>query len=86
MIDAIKKTILLLENSEDSDWSNLTVTEIKEILHGELYKIENNQEFDKVELSVLFAVASNVQEVAMRNNWHSKYLEIADVIDRYTER
>jgi len=29
LINAIKKTIELLENSEDSDWSNLTVIEIK---------------------------------------------------------
>ena len=86
MIDAIKKTIELLEDSEDSDWSNFTAIEIKEILQGELYKIENNQEFDKLELAVLFAVTGNVQETAMRNDWHAEYLKIADVIDKYTER
>jgi len=74
LINAIKKTIRLLENSKDSDWSGLTAVEIKEILQGELYKIENNQEFDKQELAVLFAVTSNVQETAMRtigmrNTW-----------------
>jgi hypothetical protein len=86
LINAIKKTIRLLENSKDSDWSGLTAVEIKEILQGELYKIENNQEFDKQELAVLFAVTSNVQETAMRNDWHAEYLEIADVIDKYTEQ
>ena len=86
LIDAIKKTIELLEDSEDSDWSNFTAIEIKEILQGELYKIENNQEFDKLELAVLFAVTGNVQETAMRNDWHAEYLKIADVIDKYTER
>ncbi len=86
LIHAIKKTIGLLENSKDSDWSSLTAVEIKEILQDELYKIENNQKFDKQELAVLFAVTSNVQETAMRNDWHKEYLEIADVIDKYTER
>ena len=85
MIDAITKTIELLENSEDSDWSNLSVVEIKEILRGELCKVENNQEFDKLELAVLFVVTGNIQETAMRNDWHTEYLKIADVIDKYTE-
>jgi len=86
LIDAIKKTIELLENSEDSDWSSLTADEIKELMQSELYKIENNQEFDKLELAVLFTVTGNVQETAMRNDWHTEYLKIADVIDKYTER
>ena len=86
LIDAIKETISLLENSKDSDWSSLTAIEIKEILQGEVYKIKNNQEFDKLEFAVLFAVTGNVQETAMRNGWHTEYLEIAHVIDRYTDR
>lgn len=86
LIDAIKETISLLENSKDSDWSSLTAIEIKETLQGEVYKIENNQEFDKLELAVLFAVTSDVQETAMRNGWHAEYLKIAGVIDRYTDR
>lgn len=86
LIDALKKAIRFLENSQDSDWSNLTAVEIKDVLRGELYKIENNQEFDKLELAVLFAVTGNIQETAMRNDWLTEYLRIADVIDKYTER
>lgn len=86
LIDAIKKTIKLLENSEDSVWSSLTAVEIKEILQSELRKIENNQGFNKLELAVLFAVTSNVQETAVWNDWHAEYLEVADVIDKYTGR
>ena len=86
LIVAIKKTIMLLENSKDSDWSNLTVVEIKEGLRNELYKIENNQEFDKLELAVLFTVTGNVQETAMWNGWPVDYLKIAGVIDKYTEQ
>jgi CRISPR/Cas system Type II protein with McrA/HNH and RuvC-like nuclease domain len=86
LIDAIKKTIKLLENSEDSVWSSLTAVEIKEILQSELRKIENNQGFNKLELAVLFAVTSNVQETAVWNDWHTEYLEVADVIDKYTGR
>jgi len=86
LIDAIKKIIRLLENSKDSDWSNLTAVEIKEVLRGELYKLENNQEFDKLELAVLFTVTGNIQETAIRNNWHVEYLETANVIDKYTEQ
>jgi hypothetical protein len=83
LVNAIKKTIELLE---DSDWSNFTAIEIKEVLRGELYKIENNQEFDKLELAVLFAPTSNVQETAIQNDWYAEYLTIAGVIDKYTER
>ena len=84
LIDILSKTIKLLEDSEDSDWSNLTAVEIREVLQGELYKIENNQSFDKSELAILFAVTGNVQETAMQNGWHDEYLKIADVIDKYT--
>lgn len=84
LIDALSKTIKLVENSEDSDWSNLTATEIREVLQGELYKIENNQSFDKSELAILFAVTGNVQKIAMQNGWHEEYLKIADVIDKYS--
>ncbi len=65
LISALERTIELLKESEDSDWSSLTAGEIKEILVREVQKIKNNQDFDKLELAVLFAVTSNIQETAM---------------------
>lgn len=84
LIDAIKKTIEFLENSEDSIWSNLSAVENKERLQEELNKIENNQKFNNLELAILFAPTGSVQETAMENDWHKEYMEIADIIDKYT--
>jgi hypothetical protein len=42
LISALERTIELLKKSEDSDWSNLTASEIKEILAREVRKIKNN--------------------------------------------
>lgn len=85
LISAIETTIKLLKHSEDSIWSNLTVLEVKEILERELFKIKNGEDFDKIELAVLFTVASNVQEIAMHNGWSKEYMEIAKVIDKFTQ-
>lgn len=84
LISALERTIQLLAESEDSDWSSLTANEIKQILELELQKINDGEEFDKVELAVLFTPASNIQETAMWNNWHSEYLRIAEIVDGYT--
>lgn len=83
LILAIEKTIQLLDQSEDSDWSSLTAVEIKKLLEAELQKIRNQQEFDKTELNVLFAPTGNIQETAMWNEWHKEYLKIADIVDSY---
>ena len=85
LISALERTIELLKNSEDSDWSNLTAGELVEVLDKEVSKIKNNQDFDKFEIAVLFAPTGNIQETAMRNDWHKEYLKISTAIDRYTQ-
>ena len=82
---AIEETISLLDCSTDSDWSSLTCHEVSEILNKELVKIRKGEEFDKLELGVLFAVTGDIQEISMRNDWHEEYLVIAEKIDHYTE-
>ncbi len=85
LISALERTIELLESSKDSDWSNLTADELAETLKKELSKIKNNRDFDKFEIAVLFAPTGNIQETAMRNNWHREYLKISTTIDKYTQ-
>ncbi len=85
LISAIERTIKFLEHSEESIWSNLTVAETIEILESELSKIKNGEEFNEIELAVLFTVASNIQEISMYNGWSKQYIEIAEVIDRFTQ-
>jgi hypothetical protein len=85
LVSALERIIELLENSEDSDWSNLTAGELAKVLSKELSKIKNNQEFDKREIAILFAPTGNIQETAIWNDWHKEYLEISEVIDGYTK-
>lgn len=80
----MERTIRLLEKSEDSDWSNLSVKEIIKILEDELVKINIGDKFNSRELKILYFPASNIQEIAMRNDWHSEYLNLAEIIDKYT--
>lgn len=84
LITAFERTIELLKNSEDSDWSSLTAGEIAEILNKELVKIKNNQKFDKVGIAVLFAPTGNIQEIAMQNDWNKEYFKVSTIIDIYT--
>ena len=86
LIATLKTTLFYLENSEDSDWSNLSVSDSKEILTIELQKIQAGIGFDKHELAVQFAATSNIQEIAMFNGWSEKYLELAEVVDELTGR
>jgi uncharacterized membrane protein YheB (UPF0754 family) len=84
LVDSLKRTVKLLEQSEDSDWTNLTVKEITAILEREIHKLKENQGFDKLELATLYAPTGYVQETAMANNWHREYLEIAKTVDKFT--
>ncbi len=82
LLIALERTNELLDQSENSDWSSLSAGEIKTILEREIYKIKENQGFDKLELAVLYAPTSNIQETAMWNNWHEEYLKIVKISNR----
>lgn len=83
LISAIEKTVQLLDQSKDCDWSRRTVVEIKKLLEAEPQKIRSQQEFNKTELSILFAPTGDIQETAMLNGWHKRYLVIAKIVDLY---
>ena len=84
LVDSLKRTVELLEQSEDSDWTNVTVEEISAILERELHKLKEKRGLDKLELATLYAPTGCIQETAMSNSWHQEYLEIAKTVDKFT--
>jgi hypothetical protein len=88
LVSVLEKTIELLEKSEDSMWTETTVSEAKEILETQLnyLKTTGNFEFsDKSKIKFLFLPTGALQEISITNGWSSEYLKFAQVIDRYTK-
>lgn len=81
---AIERTIKFLGDSEDSIFSELTAAEIIEILEKELIKIKTGQDFDETEVKLLFLPTSNIQEIAILNEWSAEYLKTAEIVDKHT--
>jgi len=84
LVSALEKTLSFLRESESSFWSSLAVEELISKLEDELYKLKNSQQFNLEQLKFLFAPTGPIQDTSIDNGWGDQYLEISDVIDRYT--
>jgi len=82
LIAVLNRTINYLETSEESDYSVLESGQII-ILKSTIESLSCNGKFDKLELKVLFAVTSDIQEISVRNNWADELIELASEFDEY---
>ena len=84
---AIIKEILvrileLLDNSNESIWSELNVYETKAIIKTQLKNINKNKKINIKKLNYLFFAAAPLQEISMANGWVNEYLELAEKFDK----
>ena len=84
LVSTLEKTLSFLRESESSFWSSLSVEELISKLEDELHKSENSQQIDLGQLKFLFAPTGPIQDTSIDNGWGDQYLEISEVIDRYT--
>lgn len=80
---ALKRTLLLLQRSESSDWASLPVEEVIRQLKVELDKARNSQPLDTKKLEFLYAPTGSLQEISIENGWGKEFIEIADIIDQF---
>jgi hypothetical protein len=84
LISALEETISLLQKSESSAWSSLSPQEIIRRLEAEIRKAQNRKPVDVDLLDRLFAPTGVLQEISIDNGWGTKFLHIAETVDRFT--
>ena len=84
LISALEETISFLQKSESSDWSSLSPQEIIRRLEAEVGKAQNRKPVDVDLLDRLFAPTGVLQEISMDNGWGTKFLRLAEIVDRFT--
>jgi len=83
VISALKRTKQLVESSESTFWSHLTLEEITHRLQLAISAIEAGERADLEELSLLYAPTGAIQDTSIDNGWGSEFLELAIVVDSY---
>lgn len=84
--DILKKLVVFLKQSEDSIWSDLTVSEVLQILEKQLLSLEAKAKVKTRQLRYLFLPTAPLQEIALHNGWSDEYLEVAEQFDRWLEK
>ena len=74
-----------LEESVNSDWSAVSVSEMKQILIESIDLLNDGKGIDVQLLKTAFAPTSFLQEIAMANNWSNEYIELAETFDSLIE-
>ena len=83
LIVALEETISYLRKSEPSAWSNLSIEDIIRKLEAEVVKARNAKPMDVYTLERLFAPTGAIQETSIANGWGTRFLRIAEVIDKF---
>jgi hypothetical protein len=82
LLDVLRETRTLLASSTESDWSSLTPEEVVDLLDRHIASLRSRKSVhDTVELRSLFAPTAEIQEIAMANDWHDRYAELAARFD-----
>ena len=84
LISALQETISFLQNSQSSDWANMSVEDIIQELESEIVKAKNSQPIDSKLLGILFAPTGAIQETSIDNGWGDDFLRISELIDQFT--
>lgn len=82
LVTVLKRTQAWVVQSSDSDWAALSVTEIAAVLDREICALGLTGELiDKDELALLFSPTADIQEIAVSNGWHQRYLVLSTIFD-----
>lgn len=80
--EILQVVIIQLEHSGPSVWAALSPSEVVEMLRAAIATLrEGGQLADPVALASLFAPTAEIQEIAMANDWHDKYLVLSSQFD-----
>jgi hypothetical protein len=74
---AITRTIELLQNSDNSLYTHRSVDEVIATLQAIQTEFEQTGQLDHVQLNLLFAPTSSIQEIAIDNGWGEEFLVLA---------
>ena len=83
LIAALDETIALLQKSESSGWSSMSVDEMIRRLEAEIRKAQNRKPLDVILLDRLFAPTGAIQEISIDNGWGTRFLHISEVVDEF---
>lgn len=85
LISVLRRTIVLLQNSQTSAWAGISVDEIVQELEIEITRAKCAVPIDANQLKLLYAPTGAIQETAIDNGWGDEFLRLADVVDRFRE-
>jgi hypothetical protein len=81
-VQALAKTIELLQNSVDSLYVHMSVAAVSAVLQIIQGQFEQTGELDKTRLRLLFAPTGSLQEIAIDNGWGAEFLLLAAEMDK----
>lgn len=77
---ALDEMLLLLAKSHDSDYSGMTVKQLRDAVQECRTRIQSNDRSGIVEMRRLMVVTGPLQETAIDNGWGDEFLYLADKI------
>jgi len=83
LISALEEMIILLKNSQSSDWASMSIEEIIQELESEIAKAKHSEGIDTKLLGLLFAPTGAIQETSIDNGWGNGFLRISEVVDEF---
>jgi len=84
LVSALEEILVLLRNSQSSDYTHMSVDEIREKLELETARIKMSEPVNAKLLSFLFAPTGAIQDTAIDNGWGEEFLRISEVVDQFT--
>jgi len=66
----------------DVYYGTISLIKTKEKIKEFIFKMENSQEIDLIEINYLIAPTGKIQEISLDNGWSEEFIEIADTIDK----
>ena len=84
LASVLEEAISLLQDSQSTAWSHLSVKKIVEKLESEIAKAKNSKPIDAELLRLLFAPTGDIQETAIENGWGDEFLRISALVDQFT--
>jgi hypothetical protein len=83
LLDALRRTVELVETSERSGWANEGIERTAERLRTAIAALEAGAPVDRADLGVLFAPTGAIQETSIDNGWGDEYLTLSAIVDGF---
>ena len=83
IVQALMRTLTLVESSTDSAWSHTPAADVAEELRRAIAALEAGKGLDRRGLALLFAPTGPIQEISFDNGWGDEGLVLAAAVDEY---